>query len=140
MQVGEVDDVLAIEQCAYPFPWTRANFTDSLASGYSAWTCRLEGVLVGYAVLMLVLDEAHLLNVTVAPGWQRRGFGLLAMNHLFGVARTHGAKRMFLEVRPSNAPGQGLYQRLGFEAIGRRRGYYPAGSAREDAVVMALTL
>jgi ribosomal-protein-alanine N-acetyltransferase len=127
MRPEEIDAVMAIEQRAYPFPWTRANFADSLAAGYSAWTCRIEGELIGYAVMMLVLDEAHLLNITVAPDWQRHGYGLLVMHHLFGVARAHGAARMFLEVRPSNAPGQGLYRKLGFETIGRRRGYYPAG-------------
>jgi ribosomal-protein-alanine N-acetyltransferase len=140
MRHADLDAVLAVERRAYPFPWTRANFADSLAAGYSAWCCRIDGELIGYAVMMLVLDEAHLLNLTVAPDWQRHGYGTLLMHHLFGAARTHGAKRMFLEVRPSNAPGQGLYHRLGFEAIGRRRGYYPAGEGREDAVVMALTL
>ena len=140
MRRAEIEAVLAVEQSAYPFPWTRANFADSLSAGYSAWTCRSGGELIGYAVMMLVLDEAHLLNITVAPDWQRHGYGRFLMHHLFGVARHHGAKRMFLEVRPSNAPGQGLYHRLGFETIGRRRGYYPAGEGREDAVVMALTL
>jgi ribosomal-protein-alanine N-acetyltransferase len=140
MRPEDIYAVVAIEQSAYPFPWTRANFEDSLAAGYSAWCCRVGGTLLGYAVMMLVLDEAHLLNVTVAPDWQRQGYGLLVMHHLFGVARSHGAKRMFLEVRPSNAQGQGLYKKLGFETIGRRRGYYPAGAGREDAVVMALDL
>lgn len=140
MRPEDIDAVLAVEQRAFPFPWSRANFADSLASGYSAWCCRIEGELIGYAVMMLVLDEAHLLNITVAPDWQRHGYGLLIMHHLFSLARTHGAKRMFLEVRPSNVSGQGLYSRLGFETIGRRRGYYPAGEGREDAVVMALTL
>lgn len=140
MQADEVDAVLAVENRTYPFPWTRANFADSLSSGYSAWTCRFDGELLGYAVMMLVLDEAHLLNITVVPEWQRAGYGTLIMHHLFSTARMHGAKRMFLEVRPSNSSGQGLYARLGFDVIGRRRGYYPAGGGREDAVVMALTL
>jgi ribosomal-protein-alanine N-acetyltransferase len=140
MRPDDIDAVLAVEQRAYPFPWSRANFADSLAAGYSAWCCRVEGELIGHAVMMLVLDEAHLLNLTIAPDWQRHGYGTLVMRHLFDVARSHGARRMFLEVRPSNASGQGLYQRLGFEAIGRRRGYYPADAGREDAVVMALTL
>lgn len=140
MQAGQVDIILAVENRAYPFPWTRGNFMDSLAAGYSAWTCRVAGELVGYAVMLLVLDEAHLLNITVAPEWQRHGYGTLIMHHLFGVARGHGARRLFLEVRPSNAPGQALYARMGFETIGRRRGYYPAGAGREDAVVMALDL
>ncbi|MBS3917142.1 MAG: ribosomal protein S18-alanine N-acetyltransferase [Sulfuritalea sp.] len=140
MQPGDVDAVLAIEQEAYPFPWTRTNFSDSLTAGCSVWCCRLDDVLVGHAVMMLVIDEAHLLNVTVAPDWQRRGYGMLFMHHLFATARAHGAKRMFLEVRLSNAPGQGLYRKLGFGEIGRRRGYYPAGTNREDAVVMAMDL
>jgi ribosomal-protein-alanine N-acetyltransferase len=140
MRAEEVDAVLAIERHAYPFPWSRANFADSLAAGYSAWACRLGEELVGYAVMMLVLDEAHLLNLTVAPERQRQGHGLCILRHLFDVARGHGAKRMFLEVRPSNVPGQELYRRLGFETIGRRRGYYPAGAGREDAVVMAVDL
>lgn len=140
MQPEDVDVVLTIEQGAYPFPWTRTHFADSLAAGYSAWCCRVDDALVTYAVMMLVLDEAHLLNVTVAPDWQRRGYGMLTMQHLFAVARTHGASRMFLEVRPSNASGKELYKRLGFETIGRRRGYYPAGEGREDAVVMAVDL
>lgn len=140
MRPEDLDAVLAVERRAYPFPWSHANFADSLAAGYSAWCCRVGGELVGYAVMMLVLDEAHLLNLTVAPDWQRHGYGTLVMHHLFGIARSRGARRMFLEVRPSNASGQGLYRRLGFEAIGRRRGYYPADAGREDAVVMALTL
>jgi ribosomal-protein-alanine N-acetyltransferase len=140
MQTEEIDAILAVENRAFPYPWSRGNFVDSIASGYSAWTCRVEGELIGYAVMMLVLDEAHLLNITVAPEWQRAGYGTLIMHYLFAMARGHGAKRMYLEVRPSNVAGQGLYRRLGFETIGRRRGYYPAGAAREDAVVMALTL
>lgn len=140
MRTEDIDAVLAVERLAYPFPWTRANFADSLAAGYSAWTCRIETELVGYAIMMLALDEAHLLNVTVAPDWQRLGIGERIMLHLFGVARSHGARRMFLEVRPSNRPGRRLYEKLGFEPIGRRRGYYPASGGREDAVVMALTL
>ncbi|MBI4987564.1 MAG: ribosomal protein S18-alanine N-acetyltransferase [Rhodocyclales bacterium] len=140
MRPEDVDAVLAVEQGAYPFPWSRANFVDSLVAGYSAWCCRVDGALVGYAVIMLVLDEAHLLNVTVAPDWQRRGYGTLIMHHLFSTARAHGARRMFLEVRPSNLSGQGLYDRFGFGKIGRRRAYYPAIEGREDAVVMAVDL
>lgn len=140
MRMRDIDAVVGIERNAYSFPWTRLNFSDSLASGYSAWACRSGGELVAYAVMMLVLDEAHLLNVTVAPDWQRRGCGMLMMHHLFSTARAHGAKRMFLEVRPSNESGIALYRRCGFERIGLRRAYYPASPGREDAVVMAMNL
>jgi len=140
MRPEEVDILLDIERRAYPYPWTRANFVDSLAAGYSAWTCRVQGEAIAYAIMMLVADEAHLLNLSVAPEWQRRGYGTFVMHHLFSVARSHGATRMFLEVRPSNAAGQGIYGLLGFVAIGRRRGYYPAAAGREDALVMAADL
>ncbi|MBI3140749.1 MAG: ribosomal protein S18-alanine N-acetyltransferase [Rhodocyclales bacterium] len=140
MRREDLDAVAEAERAAYPFPWTRTNFGDSLTAGYSAWVCRVGGKLVGYAVMMLVLDEAHLLNVTVAPAWQRRGYGSLLMQHLSSTARAYGARRLFLEVRPSNEAGIGLYRRLGFEQIGRRRGYYPAARGREDAVVMAVDL
>jgi ribosomal-protein-alanine N-acetyltransferase len=140
MHFEDIDAVVGIERMAYPFPWTRANFSDSLASGYSAWVCRSNGELVGYAVLMLVLDEAHLLNITTAPDWQRRGYGMLMMHHLFTTARVHGAKRMFLEVRPSNESAAAIYRRCGFRQIGRRRGYYPAPGGREDAIVLAVDL
>lgn len=140
MRSEDLGEVLAIERRAYLHPWSHANFTDSLAAGYCAWTCRLHEELLGYAVMMLVLDEAHLLNLTVAPQWQRRGYGTLIMEHLFDVARSHGARNMFLEVRPSNAAALTLYAKLGFQVTGRRRGYYPAVGGREDAVLMALTL
>ena len=140
MRFEDIDAVIGIESLAYPFPWTRANFSDSLAAGYSAWICRANGVLIGYAVLLLVLDEAHLLNVTITPDRQRLGYGMLMMDHLFSTARTHGAKRMFLEVRPSNESAAGIYRRCGFKQIGRRHGYYPATGGREDAIVLALEL
>jgi ribosomal-protein-alanine N-acetyltransferase len=140
MRPHDVDEIVETEQRAYPYPWTRVNFMDSLASGYSAWVCRCGGSLIGYAVMMLVLDEAHLLNLTVAPDWQRRGYGMLIAHHLFSTARDHGAARMFLEVRPSNLAAVSLYEHCGFAPIGRRRGYYPADDRREDALVMARDL
>ncbi len=140
MGVDDVDTVLAIECEAHAFPWSRANFSDSLAAGYSAWVCHMDGVLVSYAVMMLVLDEAHLLNITVRPEWQRHGYGMLLMTHLFSTARAHGAQRLFLEMRRSNLAGAGLYRRCGFGEIGLRKDYYAAAAGREDAIVMAAEL
>ena len=130
----------AAEQRAYAFPWTRGNFVDSLKAGHSAWVCREDGVLVGYAVLMRVVDEAHLLNITILPEFQRRGLGSELLGQLFDVARGHGAVRMLLEVRPGNVSGLALYRRFLFSEIGRRRGYYPGLDGREDAIVLAREL
>jgi ribosomal-protein-alanine N-acetyltransferase len=137
MRDADVDAVAAIEQRAHPFPWTRGNFVDSLKAGHSVWVFREGGTLVGYAVLMMTVDEAELLDITVVPEWQRRGLGGSLLDRLFEVARGHGATRMLLEVRPSNEAGLALYRRFGFAEIGRRRAYY---QGKEDAIVMAREL
>jgi ribosomal-protein-alanine N-acetyltransferase len=143
MHEEDLDAILAVELRIYRYPWTRGNFSDSLAAGYSAWVCRDcgdEAALLGYAILMLVLDEAHLLNLSIVPERQRQGLGGALLQHLFKVARTHSAKRMYLEVRESNVAGIALYERHGFATIGLRRSYYPADGGREDAIVMERTL
>jgi ribosomal-protein-alanine acetyltransferase len=133
----DVDEVTAIERRAHSFPWTRGHFADSLKAGHSAWVFREGGALVGYGVLMMAVDEAELLNITIAPEYQRRGLGSVLLDQLFGVARSHGAARMLLEVRPGNEAGLALYRRFGFAEIGRRRAYY---HGKEDAIVMARDL
>lgn len=136
MRLDDVDDVLAIEEDLYPFPWTRGNFVDSIVSGYSAWGYRLDGELVGYFVLMLAVDEAHLLNISVAAQRQRLGFGACLLDHAMQAARQAGATSLLLEVRPSNEKALAFYRRFGFQQIGVRRGYYPAVQGREDALVL----
>lgn len=133
---GDVDAMLEIEERVFPFPWTRGNFVDSLASGYTAWGCRLAGQLVGYFVLMIALDESHLLNLSVAQAHQGVGIGASLLGQSMFVARRSGATSLLLEVRPSNTRALALYEYFGFERIGVRRGYYPAASGREDALVM----
>lgn len=140
MGAGDIDGVIAAEQRIYDFPWTRGNFADSLAAGYSAWRLLEAGRTSGYAVMMLALDEAHLLNISVVPERQRHGLGRRLLDHLCAVARGRGATRMLLEVRRSNQAGRAFYERHGFHAIGERRGYYAARHGREDAIVMACDL
>jgi len=96
--------------------------------------------MTGYAVMLQVLDEAHLLNITVLPELQRSGRGSALLQYLFDEARSQNVKRMLLEVRPGNLAGMALYLRHGFVEIGRRRDYYPAHEGREDAIVMARDL
>jgi len=140
MSCADVDEILAIEERAYAFPWTRGNFLDSLASGYSIWGGRLPSQLVGYFVLMPVVDEAHLLNISVAPGCQGVGYGSLLLGHALRIAGDAGAASLLLEVRPSNTAALALYDRFGFSRIGLRRAYYPAANGREDALVLRLQL
>lgn len=136
----DLDAVAQAELSLYEFPWTRGNFSDALDAGNSAWIATEGGRLAGYAILMLVLDESHLLNVSVLEPFQRRGIGGAFLSHLFSVSSAAGAQRMFLEVRPSNLPAISLYQRFAFRQVGRRPGYYPARSGREDALIMVREL
>ena len=141
MRPQDLAEVLEIEQAAYEFPWTHGNFIDSLRAGHSTWTMRdTSGTLIAYAVVMIVLDEAHLLNLTVAPSCQRFGFGWRMLEAMAENARSYGARSMLLEVRPSNVAAQKMYERYGFVRIGARRGYYPARDGREDAIVMRVSL
>ena len=140
MRVTDLDAVTAIEPTIYSHPWTRGNFSDSLASGYSAWVMEEQGQIIGYALMMRVLDEAHLLNLSVAKSHQRRGLGRYLLQHMMMQAQRYNASNMFLEVRVSNVSAIQLYERLGFCEMAIRRGYYPAHHGREDAMLMGLAL
>ncbi|MEO6263361.1 MAG: ribosomal protein S18-alanine N-acetyltransferase [Luteimonas sp.] len=140
MGEDDLDAVLAIEQRAYPFPWTRGIFRDCMRAGYPAWVLQREGTIVGYGVLSIAADEAHVLNVCTAPEEQGRSHGRRVLRALLQVARGRGTQRVFLEVRPSNAHAIALYHGEGFNEIGRRPRYYPATNGREDALVMAMEL
>jgi ribosomal-protein-alanine N-acetyltransferase len=140
MVEADLPAVMAIESAIYAYPWTQGNFRDSLAAGYSCWMYVRDGEPIGYAVLMHASDEAHLLNISIAAGCQRRGYGSLLLRQLCEIARGRGARLLFLEVRPSNAGALRLYGRHGFQRIGLRRDYYPASVGREDALILGLPL
>jgi ribosomal-protein-alanine N-acetyltransferase len=141
MQVADLERVLVLEASAYSHPWSRGNFVDSLAAGYDI-DLRLTApdVLIGYFVALRGVAETHLLNLTVAPAWQRRGHARALLARLAGQCRSRADEALWLEVRESNAPARALYRSEGFEEVGLRRGYYPADRGREDAVVMRLGL
>jgi ribosomal-protein-alanine N-acetyltransferase len=140
LKKADLDAVMAIEPQIYPHPWTRGNFSDSLKAGYSCQACEQDGELIGYAVMMMVLDEAHLLNISIARDFQGRGLGRRLLEHLIVMARKHGAQTMFLEVRPSNKAAIGLYESIGFNEFSVRKGYYPGANGREDAILMGLAI
>lgn len=140
-----LDAVLAIEQSAYSHPWTRGNFTDSVAAGYHLAVLLEHDQgrerVIGYLVAMEGVDEVHLLNITVAPAWQGQGLGTRLLQALCDWSRQRQAQWLWLEVRASNSRAQQVYQHFGFKRVGERKRYYPlAPGRREDAVVMSLLL
>lgn len=146
MTTTHLDAVMAIELAAYPFPWTRGNFIDSIAAGYPARVLlAMSGDagsdVLGYVVAMAGAGEMHLLNITVAPAFQRRGHARSMIAAVGDLCREHGARELWLEVRASNARARSLYASVGFVERGIRKGYYPASfGRREDALVMSLAI
>lgn len=140
MSASDLDAVMAIERVNFPFPWSEGNFKDSMNSGYICLVMEQANQVVGYAVLMMVLDEAHLLNISVDKSYQGKGWGRYLLVHMMDVGREKGGLNMFLEVRLSNHSALGLYESMGFNEMGIRPGYYPAQNGREDAVLMGMAL
>lgn len=155
MTEADLDAVRAVEVTAYAHPWSRKHFHDSLQAGYPAVlllgetlpnekapAAQIDGrVLLGYLVAMPGVDEVHLLNITVAPAHQRRGWARFMLDALVLWSRGQRAQWLWLEVRQSNETARRLYERYGFSQVGLRKGYYPDGHLRrEDAVVMSLNL
>lgn len=140
MTDADLPEVEQIERASYAHPWSRGNFADSLAAGYSMWVREADGERVGYYVMMAAAGEAHLLNLTIAPAWRRHGLGRDLLEHCLGSACAHHAAALFLEVRVSNVAAIALYHGSGFTDLAVRRGYYPAGEGREDALIMKKAL
>jgi ribosomal-protein-alanine N-acetyltransferase len=141
LEAARLEQVLQIEQRAYPHPWTRGNFLDALKSGYHARALLAGEELLGYYVAMQGVDEVHLLNITVSPDYQHQGWGRIMLDALALWARGLGAQWLWLEVRVSNTRAIAIYETHGYRRVGLRKNYYPAGSGRrEDAVVMSLRL
>ena len=136
----DLDCIMAIELAAYPYPWTRGIFKDCIDVGYDCWGLQGGEGLIGYCVQTHAAGECHLLNLCVAPGHQRRGYGELLLGHSLRLARLHDCTNMFLEVRPSNPAGFALYQKNGFAVVGERRDYYTTDDGKENAIIMRLDL
>ena len=140
MTLSDVAAVCAIEQQVQPQPWTQGNFSDALRSGYRCVVDEIDSEIVSYAVLMPVVDEAELLTIAVAPSQQRNGLGGLMLREIIASAAAQQLRKIFLEVRVSNAAAIALYRASGFVEIGLRRGYYQNAEGREDALLMACEL
>lgn len=145
ISVEHLDQVVAIEKRCFADPWSRAMFLSEIQVGggtyaRGAWVPdRQEGErLVAYSFAVLVMDEAHLGNLAVDPGYRRRGIAQRLLGDLVTEARKSGVRRVTLEVRESNLHARTFYARNGFIDIAMRKSYYQ--NPVEDAIVMLLML
>jgi ribosomal-protein-alanine N-acetyltransferase len=135
LEVSDLSAIEAIERKAYPTPWSRSMFASELAKPTSICLGAFEGNdLVGYVINSRYVDAWHVMNVAVDPEHQRRGVATALLVQLFEVTRDDERRGYTLEVRVSNEDAIRLYEKLGFESRGIRRGYYTDN--REDAVIM----
>jgi ribosomal-protein-alanine N-acetyltransferase len=137
----DLDAVIAVEQSVYGHPWTVGNFKDALASGYQAQRLLAGDTLIGYFVAMKVVDEVHLLNITVSLNHRSQGWARLMLDALAVWSRGQGCAWLWLEVRESNHRALQVYRSHGFKQVGLRKDYYPVGRGlREAALVMSQKL
>ena len=142
---GLLDELLLIENASYSNPWTQGNFLDSISTGYSCQVLLMgsepEAAIAGYYIAMPGYEEAHLLNITVAPACRGQGVAVLMLHQLCLWARTQNLDFLWLEVRRSNLRAQKLYQDYGMQQVGERKAYYPTeDGAHEDALVLTYQL
>ena len=141
MTPADLDNVMQLESLAYPFPWGRKLFKDSLSKpSYTCWVFEHKNTFSGYLISSSAAGEAHILNLCVHPALQGQGWGRKLLAEAEWIATQHRADTCFLEVRISNHAALHLYESSGYNEIGRRKRYYPAENGREDAVVMAKIL
>ncbi len=141
MTAERLPAVAALEQRCYTHPWTLRNFQDALASGYQAQVLLADETMLGYFIAMKGVDEVHLLNITVAPDYQRQGWARVMLDALALWSRGQQAQWLWLEVRVSNLRAFQVYAAHGFRRVGLRKAYYPDTTfKREDAIVMSLQL
>lgn len=140
MYLRHVPLVGTMERRNYDFSWSDGIFRDCLKAGYTCQRVLLDDELIGYGIMQIAADEAHILNLCIDKPHQRQGFARLLLEHLVQQAGLSRASIVFLEVRPSNPRAIQLYQQSGFNEIGLRRNYYDAAGGREDALVMARNL
>jgi ribosomal-protein-alanine N-acetyltransferase len=142
MKLKDLPRVIEIELTSFSTPWSHYAFLSELRDNHFAHYVvaklkmhdKEEPEIVGYAGMWIVMNEAHITNIAVAPDYRGMGIGKLLMENMMKLAKENGADKMTLEVRKSNYIARHLYERLGFKARGIRRGYYSDNN--EDAVIM----
>ena len=137
MTLDDLEQVMKVELDVYEFPWTERIFSDCIRVGYYCWIGIQQQTTIGHAVISVVGDESHMLNLSIARAHQCRGYGRQFVEFLVNEAGKHQAQTMLLEVRPSNVVAINCYNSAGFNEIGCRKNYYPAVGGREDALLLA---
>ena len=135
MMMSHVSQIAEIEKLCFNDPWSENSISSELNNPLSyGLVAEDNGIVVGYVGSQSVLDAADMMNIAVAPDYRRNGIGQALVEGLVAHLLQKNVIALLLEVRVSNIPAIALYEKLGFEQVGRRRGYYH--NPREDALIL----
>ena len=139
MRTEDVPQVALLEKQIFSRPWSVDSFEKALTYPeqillVAEETAGEEKVIHGYSILFAAADQADVSNIAVDPAFRGQKIGDALMREMLNRAKEKGVREVFLEVRESNAPAIGLYQKYGFSQIGVRKAYYE--EPREDALLM----
>lgn len=139
---ADLKQLMPIENACHSHPWSEKTFISCIGGRYFGEKLTSQQETLGFYVGELVIDEATLMDICVAPSEQGQGFGKTLLTQFIAQAKAKGAIKIWLEVRAKNISAQMLYMNAGFVETGRRTGYYPSarGFGYEDAIVMLCTL
>lgn len=131
----DIDAVMLIEQKCFSTPWSRGAFINELANNLAYYQCaEVDCKVVGYMGIWKICDEGHITNVAVLPEYRKRGIASMLISKMIEVCKCSEITRMTLEVRESNYDAIKVYEKFGFESIGKRPNYYYKPT--EDAIIM----
>jgi ribosomal-protein-alanine N-acetyltransferase len=136
---ADIPEVMQLERNAHSHPWRQSSFESCVSGRQKCWLAEHRGDLVGYVVVTHGGGDAELLNISVAPKFQRKGIGSCLLQYAVSYVKPH-ADMLFLEVRVSNKKAIELYAKEGFFEVGMRKNYYPTVNGNEDALLMACQL
>ena len=140
MQPADLREISAIENRVYDFPWSRNVFMSCFGQSYEGRVIELGGRIIGYGIMVVAASECHLVNLCIDAAFQRRGLGRTLLRLMLERAAFLGARRAFLEVRPSNLVAHRLYLSESFNEVSLRKNYYPTPTGSEDALVLTKLL
>ena len=143
MRPEDLEQVMVIERSSFESPWTRNNFFDEFKNSdlSTQLVMEVDGQIIAFAIVWIIMDECHLANIAVHPDFRRRGVAEILLDKIIEIAREKKCIKIMLEVRKSNEAAIELYTKYRFEKVGIRKNYYHDGFMRqEDAVLMDLNL
>ncbi len=135
MQTADLPQIVAIEQ-EQAFPWTETQLRECLDAGDECLVVEGEQGIAGFSILRVAGEESEILNIAVKSSSRRKGYGKKLLESILAIAKSRGAKVVFLEVRVSNWPARKLYTSHGFQQVGMRKDYYRVQEGSEDAIIL----